>query len=458
MKLERYAQQFKKYHIEILMPDKIKRGFDDIAGMATEKENLLDALSFFKSLNSDSPLLVHPHTRFIIRGTLGSGKETLMNALAKDANVPIITFPINTFLTYPKRVKTIFALIFKVANSFKNGCVLNFKEISSTQSLAAKYLLDFYNYFYINIKNSKNTVIFISTCQPMIELTPALLSGDMFTKSITMELPSLKTRQKLFDECFEEYQLKLAPDVSSERLAKNTLGMYPKDILYTVRETALYAARKGIDVISMREFNDILLTMEVGGTNSVFSLSEKERLSTAYHEAGHVIAAYYSNPEYVLGRVEITPRSLSLGLTQEEISEEKFSQFKHELKYDIIYSLGGMAAEETVYGETSTGVSADLSSVAATVTSMFERFGMCKELGPLVFDGGDDDDDTSFGFISNEFRYKVECLEQTFIKDMYQETLNIITSHRKQLDALANALIEHEVLIGPEIKEILDNA
>lgn len=447
MNINFYIRKLKKHYIQFYSPEEIEMNFLNLVGMEKEKETLKDAMFFFESLKKGVNLKIQPHTRYSLFGELGSGKSSLVYALAKEANVPIIYAPTSAIIASAKKMINVIDLIFKVSSAFPGGCIIHFQEFTSTQSLQSNQLLLFYNHFLSKIEESKNTVIFLSTTSELLALPAGFLTPDKFSKCIALQHPPLKAREDLFKMYIQKYNLKLAKDVDINRLARNTFGMYPKDVAYTVKEVSLYASRKNLESISMRDFNEIILSTEAGESN--LKLSEKERISTAYHEAGHVIAAYYSNPNYILGRVEITPRAFSLGLTKEESGEEKFCMFRHDYINELIYCLGGMAAEQVIYGETSSGVSSDLRAAATYLSAMFEKLGMDSDVGPIIYD-------PDFGFGSNEFLCKVEFAEQKFIKELYARTIGIIECHKDKLEALAKALLEHEVLLGSEIKEILD--
>lgn len=451
-KASRDIARLKKYYASVTFPEELVHGLDDLTGMESEREIVQDALKFLDNIEEfQSDPLLSPHTRFLLGGAPGSGKSILVNALAKTAGVPLITMSLSAFGAFPKKIKTILDLIFGLAESMPDGCIILLNDYSAVETIGTNQMMFFHNHLISKIVKNKNAIVFLSTAADGFKVPAFYFETNAFSqnKTITMQPPTLKTREELIKSYFKKYQLNLADDVSSDRLAKNTFGMYPKDIEYIVRETMLYVARKGHDIISAKDFNDVMLTMVAGEMHN--KLTEKERISTAYHEAGHVIAAYYSNPDYILGRVEITPRAASLGLTQEEAGEEKHGLFKHEFEYSIIYSLGGMAAEKIIYGETTTGVSADLLSANACVALMYQQLGMDENLGPIVFDDEN-------GFCSDKFFYDSEVIMQSELKRLYNQTLDIIKDHRIQLEALTQALLKQEVLLGNEIKKVLDAA
>ncbi|MBQ8299800.1 MAG: AAA family ATPase [Clostridia bacterium] len=451
-KASRDIAKLKRYYASVTFPEQLLHGLDDLIGMEGEREIVRDALKFLNNIEEfqDDPLL-SPHTRFLLGGAPGSGKSILVNALAKTAGVPLITMSLSAFGAFPKKIKNILDLIFGLAESMPGGCIILFNDYSAVESIGANQMMFFHNHLISKIVKNNNSIVFLSTTAESFKVPTFYFEANAFSqnKTITMQPPTLKTREELINSYFKKYQLALAEDVSAERLAKNTFGMYPKDIEYVVRETMLYAARKEHLLISSKDFNEVMLTMVAGQMHN--KLTEKERISTAYHEAGHVIAAYYSNPEYILGRVEITPRARSLGLTQEEAGEEKYGLFKHEFEYNIIYSLGGFAAEMVIYGETTTGTSADLLSANACVALMYQQLGMSEELGPIVFDDEN-------GFCSDKFFYDSEVIMQAELKRLQNETIDIVKNHRTQLEALTQELLKHEVLLGNEIKKVLDAA
>jgi len=298
MSIRRDLKKMEERYIKFFLPDEIEMDFSKLIGMENEKETLKDALLFFNSLKNKTKLDIIPHSRFFICGDVGIGKSTLVYALAKEANVPIITVTTSALISSSANIKKTINLIFDVADYFQNGCVIHFKEFSAYNELEGSELLTFLNHFLDKVTSSKNTVIFLSSVMNTIELPPDYISEDNFSKFILIQPPALKAREELFDMYIKKFNLSVADDVSTSQLAFSTFGSYPKDIVSIVREVGLYSTKKGIEKPSMREFNEIILSTEVGETTHI--LSQKDRISTAYHEAGHVIAAYYSNPEYIL--------------------------------------------------------------------------------------------------------------------------------------------------------------
>lgn len=440
-----------KFYASILFPEEIDRDLDELIGFETEKETLKDVLIFFKSMKfyEENPNLC-PNRHFFLATNPNAGDKVLLSGLAKTAGVPIITFQATMFVGLEARaLMKCIDMIFDVADAFESGCIIDFTEFFATSTIEENLAGLFFNHFAQRIKESQNTAVFLSTMEDKISIPAVMLKDALFNtqRIITMVAPSLDVREKLIAHYFELYNLPENAELI-KRVARNTLGMFPKELEYVVRESMLYAERHELSEVTFKEFNNVLLTIQAG--EKCYKLSEKERISTAYHEAGHVVAAYYSDPDYILGRVEITPRSESLGLTMQEFGEDKFSSFEHEIKNIIIYSYGGMAAEKLIYGETTSGTSADIANATMCADLMFSKYGMHPQIGPVFINAGSLNSD----LLNNE----VDKACQIFLKEMFEKTYQIVAAHKKQLEALTKALLEREVLIGDEIKTVLDNA
>ncbi len=440
-----------KYHCNFYFPIQISNSLDDIIGMNNEKDVLQDALLFFKELTDcESSFNIHPNSRFLLFGAPGSGKSELVAALAKSAGVPIFTVPGQLFERLKKQetLEKVLDTIFDIAESFGSGIVLNFDEFSLVSENENSEQVAIH--MATRLRRCQNIIAFLSSSSGTAMYSKVLFGDNLFNvnKKIVIMPPTLETREALIKKYFKQFEAEIDENVSAERLAKQTYGMYPKDLEYLVRETILYARRQGHAKLTYRDFNETLLLIESGAEYN--KMTEKERNSTAFHEAGHVLAGYYSDPNYILGRVEITPRAMSLGLTQEEQGEEKFCMFCSELKSRIIYSLGGMAAEKIIFNETSSGVSSDLESANALALAMVCDLGMNEHIGPVIFD-------SECGVSSEYFIAEFDKEIQKTINELYTLAQKILSEHLQVLNALAKALLEKEVLMGEEIKEIILN-
>lgn len=446
-----------KYHCKLLAPAQIKKTMQDLIGFENEKEVLQDALLFFEDLRDDkeeedSP--VNPNSRFLLLGTTGSGKAELVEAVAKTASVCLLTVHGELFKQLKKQseIEKVINKIFNVANSFE-GLVLNFDDFEIVTSIPECEQIALQ--IAIRLQACNSIVAFLSTTiggntSSNIVYPFSLMGDNLFNinKSIVILPPTVETRKALFIKFFEEFNVKIDGDyeIYADRLAKQTFSMYPGNLEYFVKETVLYARKHKRDVLTYKDFNEVQLTIFAG--SGYLKMTEKEKLSTAYHEVGHLIAGYYGNTEYVIGRVEITPRVASLGLTLEEVNDEKFSMFSKEIKQQIIYLLGDMAAEETIYGDTSSGVSSDLERANSYAIRIVSEWGMNKEIGPFIYN-------LEESITSEHFRRIFEEKIQALLKELYDVTLKIMEDHKDVLEAIAPVLVKNEVLLGDEIKEII---
>lgn len=439
----------KEFNCTFYSPEQIPNGLDSIIGMDNEKELLKDALTFFEDLKDPENVRpISPTSRFLLYGEPGSGKSKLVSGLAKTAGVPLFTVPGQLFgaLGNQEALKRVLDIIFLIANTFSSGIVLDFDDldISCKDANSEQVAIHIAH----RLKQNTRAVVFISSSSPFVEYSKVLFGDNLFSinKEIVIMPPTFEVREKLFESYIKNFKLNVDDSVSPNRLAKQTYGLFPKDLEYLVRETALYVQRHGRTLITYRDFDETLLSMETGQLYS--KMTDKERISTAFHEVGHALAGYYSNPDYILGRIEITPRATSLGLTKEEIGEEKQNLLYCECKSRIVYALGGMAAEKVIFKETSTGVSSDLASANSIANAMICKLGMSKSLGPVIYD-------PEFGVCSEYFSELFEKEMQTLLNEMYELTQRILTDHIEVLKKLADAVLEKEVLMGEEIRDII---
>ena len=431
--------------IEVDLPEDITVTFDSLYGHEKEKEVLADIVSFFKG----APII--PHLSYYVYGPIGTGKSSLIFATGKEADIPVISIESSIFSTAKDEndVDEVLSLVFDTAKKLQEyygGVIVAFKSSEWIDEMENDSI------FYPNLiryaNQSINTFLFLLTASTDIFVPAELIENEMFSTILTVDYPDLKTREKLFEDCIKAEKLKLAQDVSINRLAKDALGYTPINISYIVREAYLYSQRQGHKEVTSSDFAETIDRLSNGA--KTIKMTEKERIATAYHEAGHVVAGFYSDPNYVLKRVEISPRSGSLGLTQQDVDESKHSYFKKDYENEIITCLGGLAAEEFKYGSHTSGVVTDLSMATAHAANMVKAYGMGKALGPMVVIPDVTDSPARKAHAEEEIK--------TIVSELLEKTRDIIQKHQKSLKALANALLEREVVNGEEIKEIFEKA
>lgn len=434
-----------KHWIKVVLPENIHVNFSFLYGHTEEKKVLRDIVRYFKGAD------IKPHTSYYLYGPIGTGKASLVYATGKEANIPVITCESSTFQTLENEndVDKILALLFDTAKKLQKkykGVIIAFRNSEWIEGMQNDSL--FYSNLIRYSREAKNTFLFLLTSSDEIFVPAEVVENEMFSTLITVDYPDLETREKIFTDFINQYHVKLAEDVSINRLAKDALGFTPITISYIVREAYLYSKRQNHTKVTSADFAETIDRLSYG--SKTVKMTEKERIITAYHEAGHVVAGYYSDPNYVLKRVEISPRGSSLGLTQADVDENKYSYFQKDYKNMIIFMLGGYAAEEYKYHSHTSGVVADLSSANTIAANMVKAYGMSKVLGPMVIIPNVTDSGTSKAKAEGEIK---EILDQ-----LLKDTKDIIATHEKSLEALAHALLAKEVVTSNEVKEIFEKA
>lgn len=448
MKLGYFLEKkLKNNLISVTFPEDIGVTFSSIYGLEKEIEVLKDIVNY---LSNGSTTNVKPHSSYLVSGPIGIGKSSLMYALAKEAQIPIITIDCSVFrVNSINETKKTLALIFDTARKlrkYNGGTIISFNNAHEIELMNEDSVI-FYSYLMKNLYDIDNIFMFMLSIKEILTVPAVIIDNDLFTTSLSLDYPKFEVREKIIEDYLNNADIQLASDVSIQRLAKDTLGETPQSIAYIVKETLLYSLRQNHEVVTQNDFSETIMRISAG--ENKFRMTEKDRQVIAYHEAGHVIAGYFSNPdEYTLSRVEITPRSQSLGITCDDIDENKNSYFKKDYENLIIIYLGGMCAEELIFNEHTSAVSDDLLKATGIASNMVKVFGMNDNFGPIVVVKEYTDSPNLRDFANSE--------AQKIMKELSQETKNILSSHKAYLDALAAALLEKEVVLGNEIEEIFN--
>ena len=368
---------------------------------------------------------------------------------AQAARIPVIDVDASGFADTEDKVEKKIDLIFSVAKKLKKeyeGCAIVFRNVNSLDELN-----DLTPIFYIDIlKNFEATtnIFLFALCTSAFTVPPIVLQKNLFTTIITVDYPKLEVREQILEAIIKKNGLVLDDDVSIARLAKEAIGCTPQEIEYIIEDVILYSARQGHKKITQNDFSDALAIYYSGDKN--FKMTEKYRWTVAYHEAGHVVAGYFSDPKYIVNRVEISPRSQgSLGITFSEVDENKYSYFRDDYENRIIHLLGGLCAEEVVYGKHTSGVVGDLTMATGLATNIVKAYGMEKDFGYSVVIQGVTD--------SWYNHARAEKLIKKIMDELYERCKKIISDKLPYLEALAKALVQNEVVLSDEIGEIFKN-
>jgi len=430
---------------KVIHPENIKVGLEEIFGHQECKKELKSLLHFLKDPQKYYNFGVVPHTKYLIAGDYGIGKKTLVCAIAKEAELPVIIVEPTCFCNMEVLDAYLEALCKEVAQLLENypNCVLMFKNVEYWLSMenensipSIERLKGFFKIF--------QEIIAFATLSQTIAIPHMFMDSEGFTKVIDLEVPDVNTRKEALTYFLNGTKLEEGLDI--HKLALDTYQMSIRDIKTIVKETKLYALKNDSDTITYKHFSEVLAESEFGYKGSI--PSEEERLVTARHEAGHVIAGYFSNPKnYKVAKVDITPRSFYAGITQSHIDEERNAYNREEIEARIVLYYGGMAAEEYYYNTTTTGCSNDIQIATQTAQNYFKVYGMSKEIGPVCLHPDI--------FSSPILDVESDKAIRAFLKKKYEETLDLILKHANTLEALTKVLLEKEVLYKEEIMAIL---
>jgi cell division protease FtsH len=276
-------------------------------------------------------------------------------------------------------------------------------------------------------------------------LDQALLRPGRFDRRVTVQPPDRNGREAILK--VHTRHVPLAPDVDLGRIAATTPGMVGADLANLVNEAALLAARRSHDKVEESDFTDALERIVLGAERQVM-LSDEDKRRTAYHEGGHAIVGMLTEGADPVRKVSIIPRGLALGVTFAAPESDRFNYLEPEVRAKIKVALGGRAAEEVVYGDMSTGAESDIQQLTELARQMVGRWGMSPAIGPIAVlprDGsgpflpaGTDASPDTQRLVDDEVRRIVD--------EAHEEVRKLLKANRDKLDALANALLEHETL------------
>jgi cell division protease FtsH len=305
---------------------------------------------------------------------------------------------------------------------------------------------------------SNEGVILISATNRPDVLDPALLRPGRFDRQVVVPVPDVKGREGILKVHVKKTIL--GDDVNINTLARGTPGFTGADLENMVNEAALMAARRGKDRVEMAEFDDAKDKVMMGTERKSMIISDEEKKTTAYHEAGHTLVARMLPDTDPIHKVTIIPRGRALGLTQQLPMDEKHTYPKDYLLNSISILMGGRAAEEIVLHVQTTGAGSDIEKASELSRRMVCDYGMSEELGPITF--GKKDEQIFLGREIAQHRDYSELTAQRIDEEVrkivtgaYEKTCQIIRDHMDTLHRLAEALLEKETLNSHDIDEIM---
>jgi cell division protease FtsH len=458
-----------KSKARVYVEGETKVTFDDVAGVEEAEQELQEVIEFLKNPQKFQTLGGKIPKGILLVGPPGTGKTLLARAVAGEAKVPFLSLSGSAFVEMfvgvgAARVRDLFAQAEKLA-----PCMIFIDEIDALgkargispmtgvdeREQTLTQLLSEMDGF----DTKKGVIIMAATNRPEI-LDPALLRPGRFDRHVLVDRPDLKGRQEIFE--VHAKKVKLGPNVNLQVLASMTPGMAGADIANIVNEAALLAARKNKAAIEMADFEEAIERSIAGLEKKSRVINKRERERVAYHETGHAIVASVLPNADSVRRVSIIPRGIAaLGYTIQLPTEDRYLLTKSELLDRMSVMLGGRAAEEIIFGESSTGARNDLEKATEMAISMVRAYGMSKTLGPLSYDRGRPNFlETPWSQprdYSEETARKIDEEVKTILEEAYEKAKSILAERMEKLRNVASILLEKEIIEGEELKRLLEN-
>ncbi|HEX9884413.1 MAG TPA: ATP-dependent zinc metalloprotease FtsH [Desulfobaccales bacterium] len=461
------AMSFGKSRARLMTENTVKITFNDVAGIEEAKDEVAEIIEFLKDPKKFTRLGGRIPKGVLLVGAPGTGKTLLARAIAGEAGVPFFSISGSDFVEMfvgvgAARVRDLF-----IQGKKSAPCIIFIDEIDAVgrhrgaglggghdeREQTLNQLLVEMDGFEAN----EGVILIAATNRPDV-LDPALLRPGRFDRQVVVPVPDLKGREAILQ--VHTRRTPLAESVDLSILARSTPGFSGADLENLVNEAALYAARRGNELVAMDDFEQAKDKVLMGSERKSLIMSERERTNTAYHEAGHTLVARLIPGTDPIHKVTIIPRGRALGLTQQLPIDERHTYPKEYLVGTLTVLLGGRAAEELQFQHFTTGAGNDLERATELARKMVCNWGMSDELGPVTFGKREE-----HIFLGREFAQSKDFSEETarlidsaiknLIQTAYNDAKGLLTSHRGQLQALAQALLEKETLDTAGIDRIL---
>ena len=442
--------------------EKVQVTFKDVAGLEGAKEEVQEVVDFLKNSEKYTKLGGKIPKGVLLVGPPGTGKTLLAKAVAGEAKVPFFSLSGSDFVEMfvgvgASRVRDLFAQA-----KAKSPAIIFIDEIDAIGRARGKGNFTGGNDERENTLNQlltemdgfgtdTNVIVMAATNRADI-LDKALMRAGRFDRSIYVDLPELHERKEIFNVHLAK--IKLDENIDREFLAKQTPGFSGADIANVCNEAALIAARNGHESVNKHDFLDAVDRV-IGGLekkNKAIKPSEKRRV--AYHEAGDATISWLVEHAAPLLKVTIVPRGRSLGAAW-YLPEERQLTTTEQMYDELCATLGGRAAEQVIFGNISTGALSDLERVTKQAQAMVTIYGLNDKIGNISYYDSSGQSEYSFGKPYSEQTAKMIDEEiSKIIETQYQRALEILASNKDKLDALANKLLEKEVIFREDLEEI----
>jgi len=447
---------------------KRKTTFADVAGCDEEKEEMSEIVDFLKNPKKFNDLGARIPKGVLLVGPPGTGKTLLARAVAGEAGVPFFSISGSDFVEMfvgvgASRVRDLFgeakknspAIIFIDeidAVGRQRGAGLGGGHDEREQTL--NQLLVEMDGFGAN----EGVIVMAATNRPDI-LDRALLRPGRFDRQITVNYPDVKGREEILK--VHARGKPLGPDVSLATIAKSTSGFTGADLENLLNESALLAVRHGKKAITQEEVEEATIKVVMGAEKKSHVISDKDKMVTSYHEAGHAVVSYFLPTQDPVHQISIIPRGMAAGYTMYLPTDEKGHTSKKQMLEQICSLLGGRAAEQLTQDDVCTGASNDIERATDLARKMVTKFGMSDRLGLVAY--GDDNNEV---FLGRDFSSTPNYSEKTaavideeienVVMQQYQKALELLKNAMPKVHKVAQALFENEKISGDDFRAIMN--
>jgi cell division protease FtsH len=461
------ALSFGKSKAKLLASQQKRVTFKDVAGVDEAKDELQEIIEFLREPQKFQKLGGRIPKGVLLMGPPGTGKTLMARAIAGEANVPFFSISGSDFVEMfvgvgASRVRDLFE------QGKKNApCIIFIDEIDAVgrhrgaglggghderEQTLNQLLVEMDGF-----ESNEGVILIAATNRPDV-LDPALLRPGRFDRRVVVSRPDVRGREGILQ--VHTRKIPLADDVDVSVLARATPGFSGADLANLVNEAALLAARRNQKSVLMADFESAKDKVLMGAERKSLIITEEEKKVTAFHEAGHALLAALLPHTDPLHKVTIIPRGMALGLTQQLPLEERHNYSREQLESRIAVAMGGRIAEEVMFGQITTGAQNDIEQATEMARKMVCEWGMSETLGPLTYGKKEE-----AIFLGREFNRHQDYSEATALKidaevkrivtEQYDRARRMMIDRREALVAVAEALLEHEVLDAVQIGQLM---
>lgn len=447
--------------------DAKKTTFADVAGADEEKEEMSEIVDFLKSPEKFQQLGARIPKGVLLVGPPGTGKTLLAKAVAGEAGVPFFSISGSDFVEMfvgvgASRVRDLFEQAKKNAPSIvfideidavgrQRGAGLGGGHDEREQTLN-QLLVEMDGF-----SEKVGVIVMAATNRPDI-LDKALLRPGRFDRQITVNYPDVKGREEILK--VHSRGKPLGPDVSLKTIAQSTAGFTGADLENLLNEAALLAARENLKAITEKNIEEATVKVVMGTEKKSHVITNRDKLITSYHEAGHAIVSYFLETQDPVHQISIIPRGMAAGYTMYIPTDEKTHVSRRYLLEEICAMLGGRAAEQLTQEDVCTGASNDMQRATEIARKMVTKYGMSSRLGPITY--GTDNNEV---FLGRDFSSTPNYSEETaavideeinkIISDQYKKAVDLLQQHMDKLHSVAKVLFEQEKIDGEAFRAIM---